>query len=171
MRTQTLFLAAILLTGAAVAQPPQTPQTVGPTYKQEIAKYPAWRVNDDKRNWATLAGLFGLKQGTNTFGTANDNDIVLPKGTAAAHVGKLIFQQGDVRVELEKGIAATMADNSGAAKPFPGGVIVGDHDGNNKPWIMQIGNLQFRIIQRGQRTGLRLKDLASPALKSFHAPE
>jgi uncharacterized protein len=96
---------------------------------------------------------------------------VLPKGTAAARVGKLFFQQGDVRVELEKGIVATMADNSGTAKPFPGGMIASDHDGRNKPWIMQIGNLQFRIIQRGQRTGLRLKDLANPALKAFHAPD
>jgi uncharacterized protein (DUF1684 family) len=171
MRTQTLFFAAILLAGAAVAQPPQTPQTVGPNYKQEIEKYRAWRVNDDKTNWATLAGLYWLKPGANTFGTAADNDIVIPKGTAAAHVGKLVFQQGDVRVELEKGIRATITDNSGQAKPFPGGMLLSDHDGTNKPWIMQIGNLQFRVIQRGQRTGLRLKDLANPALKSFHAPQ
>jgi uncharacterized protein len=169
MKLQIICL--LLSSWPTFAQPPQTPETVGPTYKQEIAKYRVWRVNDDKTNWAALAGLYWLKPGTNTFGTASDNDIVLPKGTAAARVGKLFFQQGDVRVELEKGIVATMADNSGTAKPFPGGMIASDHDGRNKPWIMQIGNLQFRIIQRGQRTGLRLKDLANPALKAFHAPD
>lgn len=166
MRTQSFLLTAILLVGAASAQVPQTPQTVGPNYRQEIQKYRAWRVNDDKVNWATLAGLFWLKPGVNTFGTTSDNDIVLPKGTAAARVGRFEFRQGDVSVWLEKGIAATMD-----GKPFERGMIESDHDGRNKPWVMQIRNLQFRIIQRGQRTGLRLKDLASPSLKTFHAPE
>jgi len=171
---RTAFVSLLIAAAALVAlafDAPKTSTKTGPAYIKDVQDYRVWRVNDDKQNWATLAGLFWLKPGVNTFGTASDNDIVLPKGTAAAHVGKLVFQQGDVRVELEKGIAATMADNSGTAKPFPGGMIMGDHDGNNKPWIMQIGKLQFRIIQRGKRTGLRLKDLANPALKNFHSPQ
>src|ERR1051326_8033129 len=131
MRTQTLFLAAILLTGAAVAQPPQTPQTVGPTYKQEIAKYRAWRVNDDKVNWATLAGLYWLKPGVNTFGTAADNALVFPKGTTAAHAGEFDFQDGAVTVKLAKGVSAKIDGNPVTTAPMRS-----DKDGGQKPALL-----------------------------------
>jgi uncharacterized protein len=165
MRTTFITALIALTTLAAIAQPPQTPQTIGPNYRQEIQKYRAWRVNDDKQNWATLAGLFWLKPGVNTFGTAADNALVFPKGTTAAHAGEFDFENNQVTVKLAKGVAARID-----GKPVTTAPMKSDSDGGQKPAVLDIGTLQMRVIQRGQRTGLRLKDLANPALKSFHAP-
>lgn len=149
-----------------LAQVPPTPQTVGPNYKREIERYRAWRVNDDKVNWATLAGLYWLKPGVNTFGTAADNALVFPKGTAAAHAGEFDFQNGEVTVKLAKGVAGKID-----AKPVTTAHMKSDKDGGQKPTLLEMGTLQMKIIERGQRVGLRLKDLANPALKSFHPPQ
>src|SRR5438552_18989099 len=51
------------------------------------------RSND---SWLTLAGLFWLKSGDNTIGSADSNDFVLPKGTAPAHIGRLRLESGKV---------------------------------------------------------------------------
>ena len=157
-----IFCAAL----AAVAQLPPTPQTIGANYKQEIEHYRAWRVNDDKQNWATLAGLFWLKPGANTFGTAADNALVFPKGKTAAHAGEFDFENGDVTVKLAKGVSGKID-----GKPVTTASMKSDKDGAQKPAILEMGTLQMRIIQRGQRTGLRLKDLANPTLKTFHPPQ
>lgn len=149
---------------AALAQSPLPPQTVGPDYGAQVAQYRKWRMNDDKVNWATLAGLFWLQPGTTSFGTAAENGIVLPRGAAPARVGAFEFQNGEVRVMLAQGIAATLD-----GKPFTGGVLASDR--GRKPPLLRIRNLEFRIIQRGERTGVRLKDLASPNLRRYREPQ
>jgi uncharacterized protein (DUF1684 family) len=156
----------LLACGAALAQSPLPPQTVGPAYRAQVEQYRKWRMNDDKMNWATLAGLFWLQPGAASFGTAAVSNIVLPRGSAAARVGSFEFQNGEVRVKLERGIAASLN-----GQPFTGGKLASDRDGKAKPEIMRIGKLEFRVIQRGQRTGIRLKDLASPNLKRYREPE
>lgn len=166
MLRRTHFLLALTLSAAAFAQSPLPPQTVGPDYRQQVEQYRKWRMNDDKMNWATLAGLFWLKPGATSFGTADDNGIMLPRGTAPAHVGSFEFQNGQVRVTLAKGVAATVD-----GKPFAGGVLASDRDGVQKQPRMRIRNLEFRIIQRGQRTGVRLKDFASSNLQRYREPE
>jgi uncharacterized protein (DUF1684 family) len=155
----------LLACGVALAQSPLPPQTVGPEYRKQVEQYRKWRMNDDKTNWATLAGLFWLQPGTTSFGTAADNGIALPRGSAPARVGSFEFQNGEVHVLLERGIAASLN-----GQPFTGGKLASDRDGKTKPEIMRIGKLEFRVIQRGQRTGIRLKDLASPNLKSYREP-
>src|ERR1041384_480974 len=102
MRIALVAAAALVSATAALAQTPQTPQTVGPNYKQEIEQYRTWRVGDDKKNWATLAGLFWLKPGANTFGTAKDNALVFPKGTTLAHAGQFDFENGGITVKLAR---------------------------------------------------------------------
>src|SRR3954454_8024023 len=39
--------------------------------------------------WLTLAGLFWLKPGEHTIGSADSNNFVLPKGSAPAQIGRL----------------------------------------------------------------------------------
>src|SRR5579884_639295 len=72
-----------------------------------VASFNKWKselVDDLKQNWLVLAGLFWLKPGANTFGSANDNAIVLPAGPA--HAGIFTLQGDDVSVELQPGVDA-----------------------------------------------------------------
>lgn len=100
-------------------------------------------------SWLTLVGLFWLKPGENTIGSADSNDFVLPKDSAAAHVGVLKLQ-GDK-------IMFTAPD--GASR-----VLSYDED---KPDEVRSGSVSFYIIKRGDRFAVRAKDSASPVLKKF----
>ena len=57
-----------------------------------------------------LAGLFWLKPGANTFGSATDNAIVLPSGPE--HAGVFQLQGEAVSVELQKGAQAKIDGKS-----------------------------------------------------------
>src|SRR5437764_13647513 len=87
MKKLALLLTALVLSATlSAAIPPDA------AYLQSFEKWKAELVDDRKQNWLPLAGLFWLKPGANTFGSANDNAIVLPSGPALAGV----FQgQGD----------------------------------------------------------------------------
>lgn len=163
MKAARLAIALVFVSAAVLADLPP-PARPGPNYVSDVEHYRAWRVNDDKTRWATLAGLFWLQPGTVwTLGSAPDNKIVLPK-SAPAHAGKIEFAQSDLMVTLERGVKATAN-----GKPYPGGMILSDHDGKNTSDVIEMGQVRMTVIQRGKRTGLRVWDMAGA--KDFHAPE
>jgi uncharacterized protein (DUF1684 family) len=113
----------------------------------------AWQKHRDaglrsETGWLTLVGLFWLKPGDNTIGSASDNDFVLPK-TAPAQVGRLHLADDKV----------TFTDQSGTQK-----VLSSDE---NHPDVVTAGPISFFVIKRSNRFGVRAKDSASPALKNF----
>lgn len=85
-KTKALQTAAIILTvyvlfGSAVlfAGGPSSPTPPDPAYVQSFEKWKAEEIDDLKQNWLPLAGLYWLKPGVNSFGTAADNAVVFPK--------------------------------------------------------------------------------------------
>src|SRR5216683_8284554 len=96
-----LVLAAVI---SFAAQPPDA------AYLQSFEKWKAELVDNRKQNWLPLAGLFWLKPGANTFGSANDNAIVLPSGPA--HAGVFQRQGSQVSVELRPGVEAKVDGKS-----------------------------------------------------------
>src|SRR5438132_942734 len=76
------------------------PMLLAVGYEAEIA---AWRAEREATlksdtGWLTVAGLFWLKEGKNTFGSTSTNDIVLPGGPA--HAGVFEMHGGTVRAAL-----------------------------------------------------------------------
>ena len=120
------------------------------TYQSEIAQ---WRQNREATlkadgGWLTVAGLFWLKEGTNTIGTGGANDIVLPAGPATfgaidLHHGKVTVTRGAPAREL---------------KP-------------DSPDVLKVDRLSLFVIKRGDRFGIRLKDPDSEYRRSFHGLE
>jgi uncharacterized protein len=108
-----------------------------------------------------LAGLFWLKPGANTFGSANDNAIVLPAGPPHAGVFQL---QGDaVSVEIQKGVQAKIE-----GQPVEESKLQADVTG--KPTVIEMGSLRMHLIQRGKRLGIRVKDLNSERARNYAGP-
>jgi len=70
----SLFVLITLLAGAS-----GTP-AIDPAYQQSFDKWKAEQVDDLKKNWLVLAGLFWLKPGDNIFGSDAASAIVFPKG-------------------------------------------------------------------------------------------
>ncbi|MBW8012875.1 MAG: hypothetical protein FVQ83_16785 [Chloroflexi bacterium] len=56
-----------------------------------------WRQKLDtnlraEEGWLSLAGLFWLEQGENSFGTHPSNNIVIPANSAPEHAGSFILE-------------------------------------------------------------------------------
>jgi len=133
---------------------------VDAVYQREIEKFRAEEIKDLKSNWLVLAGLFWLKPGANSFGTASSNAILLPAGTAPAKAGVFELKGDEVTLKMEPGVAATI-DN----QPVTTAKLQPDTAG--KPTVVALGRLRMNVIRRGERVGIRLKDLQNPALRNF----
>ena len=156
LRIAILFL----LTAVSVPVVAGAQGHVDAVYQREVEKFRAEEIKDLKSNWLVLAGLFWLKPGANSFGTASSNPIVLPAGTAPAKAGVFELNGDEVTLKMEPGSAAVI-DNQPVitAKLQP--------DTSGKPTVVALGRLRMHVIKRGERTGIRLKDLQNPALRNF----
>src|SRR5437879_4566463 len=139
-----LLPALVILTAfSAALYPPDA------AYLQSFEKWKAELIDDLKQNWLPLAGLFWLKPGANTFGSANDNAIVLPAGPQ--HAGVFQLQGDEVSVELQPGVEAEI-DGKSEIKAKLQADVSGD------PTRIELGSLRMHLIKRGERLGIRVKD-------------
>jgi uncharacterized protein len=130
-----------------------------------LATEKAWR---DKRHsrltsetgWLTLVGLHWLSPGKNAFGSDPGLPVPLPTGKAPKLAGTLILEDGAVRLVPEPGAGLTID-----GKPA-GEQVLGD-DGAPRTDVVQLGDLSFFVIKRGERIGVRVRDKNSPVLKGF----
>src|ERR1700686_2089246 len=163
-RRQNLFvvwaIAAPLFAGAV---PVDNSSASAPdaAYVQSFEKWKAELVDDLKQNWLSLAGLFWLKPGENTFGTDAGNAVVFPKGPA--HAGVFDLQGTDVTVKFSPDAHATID-----GKPVTTAKLQPDTSG--KATVVELGTLRVKAIVRGQRIGIRLKDVDSDGAKNYRGP-
>jgi len=130
-------------------------------YKAEIEQ---WRQDRETRlksdtGWLTVAALYWLKEGTNRFGSAGDNDLKLPPGAPAA-AGVFELNGGKVTVKIQSGATVTSAGEAiteMAMKP----------DSAGEPSIVALGDLSMYVIERGGKFAIRMKDKNSRMRKDF----
>jgi uncharacterized protein len=151
----TRFSAPVL---AGETPPPSAPDAA---YVQSFDKWKADLVDDLKTNWLSLAGLFWLKPGENPFGSDAGNAVVFPKGPA--HAGVFDLQGTDVTVKFAPDAHATID-----GKPVTTAKLQPDTSGS--PTVAELGSLRIKVIVRGQRIGIRLKDVDSEEVKNYRGP-
>jgi uncharacterized protein (DUF1684 family) len=141
----------------------KTPSGSAPdaAYQQSFDQWKADLVDDLKQNWLSLAGLFWLKPGDNSFGTDAGNAIVFPKGPG--HAGVFELQGTDVTVKFASAATATID-----GKPVTTAKL--EPDTSAHPTVVELGNLRIKAIVRGQRIGIRLKDLDSEEARNYRGP-
>lgn len=132
-------------------------------YKKEIEQWQAQREANLRKDdsWLNLAGLFWLKEGKNTFGSAKSNNIIFPKGDA--NLGTLILKNGVVNVEILPNVEVWQDKNR-----IDKALI---YSPEQKSVILQHQSLRWFIIKRGNMYGIRLRDLEHPAVKAFKGVE
>jgi hypothetical protein len=156
--------AALLTVVLALASPVVALRSDDPdAYRSEILK---WRQDREARlkaddGWLTVAGLYWFKEGVNTFGTAESNDIVLPPGSAPPRVGTFEFRNGRTVVRVEHGPVQLKG------KPVTTREIAADFPGPEDR--LTLNALTFWVIKRGEHYGIRLRDLGSPIRREFTA--
>jgi len=147
-----------LLPGLSAQTPPDA------AYVQSFNKWKADLVQDLKQNWLPLAGLFWLRPGENSFGTDAKNAIVLPAGSAPARAGSFFREGNDVTIKLAPDARASIA-----GKPVTFARLQSDAAGT--PTIVELGALRMKVIVRGQRIGLRVKDPNRAAVRAYAGPQ
>ena len=120
----------------------------------------AWRAEREESmkgedSWLNLAGLFWLKEGENTFGTAEDRDIVLPPHTSVPKAGSLFVKGKEVTYKLSRGQRG----------------VVGDKTANEGVWdvnqTLGHNNMRFILMERGGKLVVRMRNLRSKTFAEF----
>jgi uncharacterized protein len=138
------------------------PVLVDSCYRQSFENWKSELVEERKENWLPLAGLFWLKEGESSFGADRSNAIILPKGQKRA--GVFIRHGKDVALSLAPGVRATVA-----GKPITPTLL--QPDTSESPTMVEMGSLRFQLIVRGERVGIRLKDVESDAARNYREPQ
>ena len=146
-----MLVAAIALLGLSAQ---------APAYRAEIEKYRADRLAElkDDYGFLTLAGLYWLKPGDNTAGSAKGNDFVLPS-KAPARLG--VFTLKGERVFF---VAAPSATVTSEGKPITEREM-------SVEWrerrALVCGDLLMFPITRGDKIAIRMRDLKSEKRAAF----
>ena len=130
-----------------------------------LASAKAWR---DKRHtrlssetgWLTLVGLHWLSPGENAFGSDPGLPVTLPPGKAPKRAGSLVLKDGRVHLDPDPAAGITIDGK-------PAGPQVLGSDMDEKTDVVQLGDLSFFVIKRGEKIGVRVRDKSSPVLKGF----
>ena len=133
--------------------------------KDYAASIEKWRAESEAKlksdtGWLTVSGLFWLKEGKSTFGSAPDNDLVLPKAVPA-HAGVFLRTGKRIGVTVNKGVTVTLN-----GKPVTK-VDALVNDAEAKEDVLVFGSVSLYVIDRGTKIGIRMKDKNSQLRKEF----
>jgi uncharacterized protein (DUF1684 family) len=117
----------------------------------------------DKNGWLSLAGLYWLEQGENSFGSDSANKVIFPE-KADAFCGTLLLEDSIVTLAVAEGVQITTNDSLVTN-------VVLNNDQEDQTTRLQQGDLAWYIVKRGERYGIRLRDHKHPRIDQLdHIP-
>ncbi len=157
-----LLLSSLLLAGCGPAQGEVETEAAA---LEDIETWRAERFAALKEpdSWLTLAGLYWLDEGENTFGSDPSNDVVFPD-EAPPRLGTFHRADSTVRVDIAPGLDVRYDGEPVAS-------IKLDPGGETASVILEWESLSWFLIKRDHGLGIRLKDSRSPALAAFDGVE
>ncbi|MCB1023153.1 MAG: DUF1684 domain-containing protein [Acidobacteria bacterium] len=129
------------------------------------ARIKAWHTEYEKGlladdGWLSLAGLVWLEEGENSIGTGKDFDVALPDRLAPGKFGTLSLKKGSVHLKVEKGIEAAASGRSITEID-----LLPDTSGD--PTVVKSGDIEFLLIKRNEKFGIRIRDKKNPSRVNF----
>lgn len=160
LATTRAWLLLVAVAGAAAGLMAASSAAPQSSYEAAIQQ---WRRNQDVElraddGWLNVAGLFWMKPGANRAGANPSYEIALPAGRAPARVGVFQFAGGQTTFIGEPGVPVHVNGRAATAAPVR---LQPDKD------RVVIGDLTMFVIERGERTGIRLLDKNSGARRAF----
>jgi uncharacterized protein (DUF1684 family) len=151
VRTSFLLLVLGFLAGCSSARDAAYKQSVEQWRSKHLAK-----VTSDDGD-LTYAALLWLREGTNSFGSASGNDLVLPS-PVPPQAGSIDFKSGKFTVHVNADVPITMGGKS---------IRIAELKPDDFDSRMFLGDLTFYIHQSGERFALRMKDKHSKLRQEF----
>ena len=140
---------------------PMSGQTApDPAHVKAVQRWRSQHETDYTREFVPLAGLFYLKPGANTAGSAAGSDVRLP-ARAPASIGRFVLESGRVRFEPAAESKVTLRGTSVRA------TLQLKSDASDEADELAVGSMTFWIHETGDRRSVRLRDPESDAAKSF----
>jgi uncharacterized protein (DUF1684 family) len=160
-----LLLLASLGACRQAPPPPAAPAAPTPEHVQEVEQ---WRARRDARlraedGWLSLVGLFWLQPGESRFGSAAENEMVLP-AAAPARAGSLVVEGERVTLRAEKDAGVRLD-----GQPVETALLRSDRDG--EPSVVQLGSISLVVIVREGKLAVRAKDSESPVREAYTGME
>ena len=130
-------------------------------YVKSVKDWKAQRLENLKSEtgWLNLVGLYWLNEGQNPFGSNEANNIVFPEN-APDFIGTIILYKGNLSISIDEG--AEVYINDSLLKEHD---VYTDADPNTT--MFKTGSLRWYIIKRGDRYGIRLRDVESPLIEKI----
>ena len=125
-----------------------------------------WREARDQSmkqptSWLTIAGLFWLQDGPNSFGTNPSNRLQLPEGSAPDFAGTFMLEDGDVNVIPAPGAEIRIDDE-----------IIGEttlrSDASRGTVTLELNDLRLWVIERSGRIAIRMRDFNEPRFVEYN---
>lgn len=157
-----LLIVLFLLVGCNQSNPVIADEAA---YVKSIEEWQHQRLErlKNKNGWLSLAGLYWLREGENSFGSDSSNLIVFPE-KADDFGGTLHLEDSIVTLSVAEGVEITINDSLVTK-------IQLNNDHQDKTTYLQQGDLAWYIIKRGERYGIRLRDHKHPRISELdHIP-
>ena len=158
------LLAALLASAALIACSPVTDKAA---HRAEVEDWHAKRIArlTSETGWLTLVGLYWFKPGENSFGRAPSNALVLDHAALPDTLGSFNLAEGRVHF-----IARPGAEVTHDGQPVSSLALESDAS-EQGPTVLAAGTLQFFVIERSGRIGLRVRDTQNPQRLGFKGIE
>jgi uncharacterized protein (DUF1684 family) len=138
-----------------------------PAYGEDLAK---WRAKADasltrERGWLSIVTRDELGPGTYRIGSAPDNQVVLPKALAPAHLGTITVGGDKARLVLDKGQTMRTVVKDDDAEEFTSRDLV--TGASRLEWVTS-GRLSLQFVKREDgKIVVRAADRDAPRRKTF----
>ena len=158
-----VFPIAVLLILNSCVQQSTNSEEIDAAYLAEIEQWRATRIDNLKKpdSWLSLAGLFFIKDGANTFGSDSSNALVFPE-KAPAELGTIFQKDKKLKLIVNEGEQVYLNDS-----------IVQESElvvhSSQTPCVMKWGPLSWYILDRNGRFLIRLKDAENEVFDHFTA--
>lgn len=157
MQGLLIFLGLVFIFGCSSSEKPIGSKD----YITNINDWHTKRIENLKKEkgWLNLVGLYWLKEGENKIGSDSSNDITFPK-KAEKILGSIFLD--DSTITFRRNQTAEVYSDSNLVNEV---TLLPDVSGN--PTILESRTLKWFIIKRGEKYGIRLRDLEADLLTSF----
>ena len=160
MRVATVVALLILVGAVGCSKSPEKAHPLPADHTQQVQQWRDKHEADYRRDWASIAGLFPLKPGPNTAGTAPGNDVLLT-GALPPKLGTFVLEGDQVRFEPAAGAAIKIKD-----QPVTAPMVLEDDSSSSADELLA-GDIRLVIHKSGHTWSLRVRDPNGPLAKGF----
>jgi uncharacterized protein len=159
-RARAPALGALVVVALSCRPPVEPPLEWNDTVVAEIEAWRAEHENSYTRNWVPIEGLHFLQPGTQTAGSAPDNDVVI-SAPLPERLGRFTVTSDEVTFEPAPNAPLTINGETATAAR-----VLRD-DGAEEPDVIEANGASVVVHRSGNRMSLRVRDPNGDRSRTF----